>query len=157
VCLQTRTHAHLHLCEEGSRGDAIHRAFNYANDSELTDVCVRYSLEVVACACILLASRTEGVALPEVDESTGAGDGSDQGGHFSWWTAFEVDRDSVCTCARIIYSVYSRPRRTLLELQTLLDGLRAVAYPGVSFGPSAVVQDGEGFEGAGAGAAPALA
>lgn len=41
------------------------QAWGYINDSLRSDLCVRYSAQVIACAAILLASRLQKVALPE--------------------------------------------------------------------------------------------
>lgn len=60
------------LLPETQNGDkVIQIAWNYANDSLKTSLCLKYKAHIIACAAIFLAARQEQVPLPEKDESIG--------------------------------------------------------------------------------------
>jgi cyclin T len=50
-------------------------AWNYANDSLRTPLCIKFPPEVIATGCIALAARKVGIKFPE---------------HLSWWELFDA-------------------------------------------------------------------
>ncbi|XP_021894575.1 cyclin-L1-1, partial [Carica papaya] len=68
-------------------------AWNLANDSLRTTLCVRFKSEVVACGVVYAAARRFQVPLPESPP---------------WWKAFDADKsgiDEVCTVLAHLYSL----------------------------------------------------
>lgn len=76
-------------------------AWNIANDSLRTTLCVRFKAEVVACGILFLAARRLKLPMPESPP---------------WWEAFEATEHQVhCVCA-ILLDLYSRPRAEYVVL-----------------------------------------
>ncbi|KAG6618672.1 ania-6a type cyclin [Phytophthora cinnamomi] len=76
------------------------QAWGYINDSLRTDLCVRYSAQVVACAAIFLASRFQRVALPERPP---------------WYKLFGVDKTQLYAASVAIMELYKQPKTEWLE------------------------------------------
>ena len=53
--------------------DVLQHSWNFANDSLRSDVCLRFRTEVIACACVYMATRMAGVPMPE-----------------NWWEIFDA-------------------------------------------------------------------
>ena len=80
---------YLRMFELGK--DVMQRAWNYANDSLRTSLCVRFRADAVAAACVHLAARTENVGLPEDPP---------------WWSLFQVTEDGLRVMSESILALY---------------------------------------------------
>ena len=80
---------YLRMFELGK--DVMQRAWNYANDSLRTNLCVRFRADAVAAACVHLAARTENVGLPEDPP---------------WWSLFQVTEDELRVMSESILALY---------------------------------------------------
>jgi hypothetical protein len=76
------------------------QAWGYINDSLRTDLCVRYKAQVIACAAIFLASRFQGVALPE---------------HPPWYALFDVEKKQLYAASVAIMELYKQEKVDWLE------------------------------------------
>lgn len=70
-------------------------AWNLANDSLRTTLCVRFKSEVVACGVVYAAARRFQVALPE---------------NPPWWKAFDADKSGIDEVCRVLAHLYSLPK-----------------------------------------------
>ncbi|KNA06184.1 hypothetical protein SOVF_183400 [Spinacia oleracea] len=70
-------------------------AWNLANDSLRTTLCVRFKSEVVACGVVYAATRRFGVPLPE---------------NPPWWKVFDADKSGIDEVCRVLAHLYSRPK-----------------------------------------------
>lgn len=71
------------------------------NDGLRTDIFLRYSPEIIACACIFLSARELGIPLPE---------------NPPWYSIFGADQESIKTiCIRIVH-LYTHKTVTYLFL-----------------------------------------
>jgi len=70
-------------------------AWNLANDSLRTTLCVRFKSEVIACGVVYAAARRRGIALPEDPP---------------WWTVFDADEAGIQEVCRVLAHLYSLPK-----------------------------------------------
>jgi len=63
--------------------DVLQHSWNFANDSLRSDVCLRFRTEVIACACVYMATRMAGVPMPE-----------------NWWEIFDAPLEGTTRAAR---------------------------------------------------------
>lgn len=70
-------------------------AWNLANDSLRTTLCVRFKSEVVACGVVYAAARRFRVPLPE---------------NPPWWKVFDADKYGIDEVCRVLAHLYSRPK-----------------------------------------------
>ncbi|KAH1121852.1 hypothetical protein J1N35_005012 [Gossypium stocksii] len=70
-------------------------AWNLANDSLRTTLCVRFKSEVVACGVVYAAARRFQVPLPE---------------NPPWWKAFDADKSGIDEVCRVLACLYSLPK-----------------------------------------------
>ncbi|XP_068318401.1 cyclin-L1-1-like [Pyrus communis] len=70
-------------------------AWNLANDSLRTTLCVRFKSEVVACGVVYAAARRFQVPLPE---------------NPPWWKAFDAEKSGVDVVCRVLAHLYSLPK-----------------------------------------------
>ncbi|KAJ4967772.1 hypothetical protein NE237_014473 [Protea cynaroides] len=70
-------------------------AWNLANDSLRTTLCVRFKSEVVACGVVYAAARRFQVPLPE---------------NPPWWKAFDAEKSGIDEVCRVLAHLYSLPR-----------------------------------------------
>ncbi|GAB4835881.1 Cyclin-L1-1 [Ancistrocladus abbreviatus] len=70
-------------------------AWNLANDSLRTTLCVRFKSEVVACGVVYAAARRFQVPLPE---------------NPPWWKAFDAEKSGIDEVCRVLAHLYSRPK-----------------------------------------------
>lgn len=90
----------LFLTETAQGCEIIQLAWNFANDSLRTSLCLRYKAQYVACAALFLAARLKRVPLPEQNLPEGV---------LPWWSVIAgVDGESLRSISK-----------ELLELQTL--------------------------------------
>ncbi|KAG8379003.1 hypothetical protein BUALT_Bualt07G0043100 [Buddleja alternifolia] len=74
--------------------ELVREAWNLANDSLRTTLCVRFKSEVVACAVVYAAARRIRVPLPE---------------NPPWWRA-DADRHGIDEVCRVLAHLYSLPK-----------------------------------------------
>lgn len=89
-------------------------AWNLANDSLRTTLCVRFKCEVVACGIIFLAARRMQMPMPEK-----AGE--------EWWQLCSVKRQDVLEVAHQIQSLYSQPPAAYIDVKAALAASAAAA------------------------------
>ncbi|PSC71895.1 cyclin-L1-1-like [Micractinium conductrix] len=70
-------------------------AWNMANDSLRTTLCVRYRAEAVACGILFTAARKLQISLPEDPP---------------WWALFEVKEAELVDVCRTLCDLYRQPR-----------------------------------------------
>ncbi|ONI04657.1 hypothetical protein PRUPE_6G333200 [Prunus persica] len=70
-------------------------AWNLANDSLRTTLCVRFKSEVVACGVVYAAARRFQVPLPE---------------NPPWWKAFDAEKSGIDEVCRVLAHLYSLPK-----------------------------------------------
>ncbi|XP_051116478.1 cyclin-L1-1 [Andrographis paniculata] len=70
-------------------------AWNLANDSLRTTLCVRFKSEVVACGVVYAAARRFQVPLPE---------------NPPWWKAFDADKAGINEVCKVLAHLYSLPK-----------------------------------------------
>jgi len=70
-------------------------AWNLANDSLRTTLCVRFKSEVVACGVVYAAARRHRVPLPEDPP---------------WWTVFDADEAGIQEVCKVLAHLYSLPK-----------------------------------------------
>ncbi|QCE07383.1 cyclin T [Vigna unguiculata] len=70
-------------------------AWNMANDSLRTTLCVRFKSEVVACGVVYAAARRFQVPLPE---------------NPPWWKAFDGEKSGIDEVCRVLAHLYSLPK-----------------------------------------------
>lgn len=70
-------------------------AWNLANDSLRTTLCVRFKSEVIACGVVYAAARRHHVPLPEDPP---------------WWTVFDADEAGIQEVCRVLAHLYSLPK-----------------------------------------------
>ncbi|CAL0320993.1 unnamed protein product [Lupinus luteus] len=70
-------------------------AWNLANDSLRTTLCVQFKSEVVACGVVYAAARRFQVPLPEYPP---------------WWKAFDADKSGIDEVCRVLAHLYSLPK-----------------------------------------------
>ncbi|CAI5513320.1 unnamed protein product, partial [Closterium sp. Naga37s-1] len=82
--------------------DAVkHEAWNLANDSLRTVLCVRFKSEVVACGVIYAATRRARIPLPE---------------NPPWWLAFDASKEGIDEVCRALAELYRRPKAQYVEV-----------------------------------------
>ena len=90
-------------------------AWNFINDSQRTDVCMRFPPETICCAALWMGARVLQIKLPSSmphSETDAPGDLMPP-----WWELFDAkkeDMDAVCTR---VSALYSRPPATFVDLQ----------------------------------------
>ncbi|KAF8401573.1 hypothetical protein HHK36_012517 [Tetracentron sinense] len=70
-------------------------AWNLANDSLRTTLCVRFKSEVVACGVVYAAARRFQVPLPE---------------NPPWWKAFDAEKSGIDEVCRVLAHLYGLPK-----------------------------------------------
>ncbi|KAJ8622458.1 hypothetical protein MRB53_030987 [Persea americana] len=70
-------------------------AWNLANDSLRTSLCVRFKSEVVACGVVYAAACRFQIPLPESPP---------------WWKAFDADKSGIEEVCRVLAHLYSLPK-----------------------------------------------
>lgn len=84
---------YLQMLEHQTNAALARSAWNFMNDSLRTDVFVRFSPDIIACACIFLAARTVKVNLPLRPP---------------WWLLFDAsfeDIEDICLSILRLYSL----------------------------------------------------
>ncbi|CAG9466410.1 unnamed protein product [Pedinophyceae sp. YPF-701] len=96
ICHVELPHNYLLSFLQQLQADAafVQDAWDACNDSHRAPVCITHAPEAVACACILVAARRKGHALPA---------------RTPWWQAFGPGRAEVETAAVQLARLYARP------------------------------------------------
>ncbi|KAF4370273.1 hypothetical protein G4B88_012957 [Cannabis sativa] len=76
-------------------------AWNLANDSLRTTLCVRFKSEVVACGVVYAAARRFQVSLPE---------------NPPWWKAFDAEKSGIDEVCKVLAHLYSLPKAQYLPV-----------------------------------------
>ncbi|CAB4286958.1 unnamed protein product [Prunus armeniaca] len=76
-------------------------AWNLANDSLRTTLCVRFKSEVVACGVVYAAARRFRVPLPE---------------NPPWWKAFDAEKSGIDQVCRVLAHLYSLPKANYIPV-----------------------------------------
>ncbi|XP_024030986.1 cyclin-L1-1 [Morus notabilis] len=84
-----------YLATLGTPTELRQEAWNLANDSLRTTLCVRFKSEVVACGVVYAAARRFQVPLPE---------------NPPWWKVFDADKSGIDEVCRVLAHLYSLPK-----------------------------------------------
>lgn len=84
-----------YLATLGTPPELRQEAWNLANDSLRTTLCVRFKSEVVACGVVYAAARRFQVPLPE---------------NPPWWKAFDADKSGIDEVCRVLAHLYTLPK-----------------------------------------------
>ncbi|XP_019193854.1 PREDICTED: cyclin-L1-1-like isoform X1 [Ipomoea nil] len=76
-------------------------AWNLANDSLRTTLCVRFKSEVVACGVVYAAARRFHIPLPE---------------NPPWWKAFDADKAGIDEVCRVLAQLYNLPKAQYISV-----------------------------------------
>ncbi|KAE8679460.1 Cyclin-L1-1 [Hibiscus syriacus] len=97
VCHVEHPHKFIsnYLATLGTPPELRQEAWNLANDSLRTTLCVRFKSEVVACGVVYAAARRFQVPLPE---------------NPPWWKAFDAEKSGIDEVCRVLAHLYSRPK-----------------------------------------------
>jgi len=100
---------YLQMLDHQTNVPLARSAWNFMNDSLRTDVFVRFSPDLIACACIFLAARTVKVNLPLRPP---------------WWLLFDATRDDIEDICSCILRLYSLKPVSILHLETTVKKLK---------------------------------
>ncbi|VFQ87504.1 unnamed protein product [Cuscuta campestris] len=97
VCHVEHPHKFIsnYIATLGMPDELRQEAWNLANDSLRTTLCVRFKSEVVACGVVYAAARRFQVPLPE---------------NPPWWKAFDADKAGIDEVCRVLAHLYSLPK-----------------------------------------------
>ncbi|XP_020241494.1 cyclin-L1-1 [Asparagus officinalis] len=97
VCHVEHPHKFIsnYLATLGTPDELRQEAWNLANDSLRTTLCVRFKSEVVACGVIYAAARRFQIPLPE---------------NPPWWLVFDADQNGIEEVCRVLAHVYTLPK-----------------------------------------------
>ncbi|XP_010914382.1 cyclin-L1-1 isoform X2 [Elaeis guineensis] len=84
-----------YLATLGAPPELRQEAWNLANDSLRTTLCVRFKSEVVACGVVYAAARRFQVPLPE---------------NPPWWLVFDADQAGIEEVCRVLSHLYTLPK-----------------------------------------------
>ncbi|CAK9213791.1 unnamed protein product [Sphagnum troendelagicum] len=79
--------------------ELMQEAWNLANDSLRTSLCVRFKSEVVACGVVYAAARRFKVPLPD-----------------RWWEVFDAKWSDVQTVCKVLATLYKQPKAGYIEV-----------------------------------------
>ena len=100
---------YLQILEHEKNGALARSAWNFMNDGLRTDVFVRFSPDIIACACIFLAARTVKVNLPMKPP---------------WWQLFDASYDNIEDISMCILRLYSHKPTKITHLEAIVKKLK---------------------------------
>lgn len=100
-------------------------AWNLANDSLRTTLCVRFKSEVVACGVVYAAARRFQIPLPE---------------NPPWWKAFDADKSGIDEVCRVLAHLYSLPKAQYVHV--CKDGDSSKAWESQNQAPKETLPNG---------------
>jgi len=100
---------YLQILEHEKNVALARSAWNYMNDSLRTDVFVRFSPDIIACACIFLAARTVKVNLPMKP---------------AWWLLFDASYDDIEDISSCIMRLYSFKSVKVGKLESMVKNIK---------------------------------
>lgn len=100
---------YLQILEHEKNVALARSAWNFMNDSLRTDVFVRFSPDIIACACIFLAARTVKVNLPMKPP---------------WWLLFDASYDDIEDISLSILRLYSHKSTKITHLEAVIKKLK---------------------------------
>ena len=93
-------YAKLLTVDEGTSKRLAQHAWNFINDSQRTDACIKHAPEVICCAAIFMSARVLQLKLPS-----------------GWWELFDAQKDEMDAVVAQISALYSRPPARYVRLQ----------------------------------------
>lgn len=100
---------YLQILEHEKNVALARSAWNYMNDSFRSNVFVRFTPEIIACACIFLAARTAKINLPM---------------NPPWWQLFDATYDDIKDISLTIVQLYSSKPIKLAYLESVVKKLK---------------------------------
>ena len=76
------------------------QAWNFINDSQRTNVCIKFAPEVICCAAIFMAARVLQIVLPP-----------------NWWELFDATKEDMDAVCERVLALYSRRKARFVRLQ----------------------------------------
>ena len=76
------------------------QAWNFINDSQRTNVCIKFAPEVICCAAIWMAARVLQLVLPP-----------------KWWELFDAAKEDMDAVCEQVLALYSRPKARFVKLE----------------------------------------
>lgn len=93
---------YLSILNQSTNKDLAQKAWNFMNDSLRVPLCVKFRPEVIATACIYMASRAMGIVLPEEPDP--------------WWELFDSKQEQLDEIAWTINQLYKEPPASYISL-----------------------------------------
>ena len=78
-------------------------AWNFINDSQRTDVCMKYPPETICCAALWMGARKLQIKLPTDSEPP-------------WWVLFDTKKEDMDAVVARVNALYSRGKATFIDL-----------------------------------------
>ena len=100
-----------YLATLGAPPELRQEAWNLANDSLRTALCVRFKSEVVACGVVYAAARRFQIPLPD---------------NPPWWLVFDADKAGIDEVCRVLALLYSFPKAQYMSVCTEKDSFASI-------------------------------
>ncbi|CAA6654199.1 unnamed protein product [Spirodela intermedia] len=115
-----------YLATLGAPLELRQEAWNLANDSLRTTLCVRFKSEVVACGVVYAAARRFQIPLPE---------------NPPWWLVFEADKAGIEQVCRVLAHLYSLPKAQYISVCKEKDSFTSITRTPEAQAPKESPQD----------------
>jgi len=90
-----------YLAQVEAPPELMQEAWNLANDSLRTTLCVRFKSEVVACGVVYAAARRFQVPFPE---------------NPPWWKVFDAEKHEIDEVCKVLANLYRQPKACYIEI-----------------------------------------